>query len=331
MGEPRGATSPVWYQGGVPIKPLRQAARRGLETGGDSDPRLLVRALALAGTLEQGRHASSQRGSSTEFYDFRPYEAGDPLASVDWRLYGRTDRHFVRRFQHDARLTITVALDASASMEFAGLPGSRSGVTKLERAIELGAATLALGARQGDRVGLVVTDSGKGVLRRVAPSPGRGGLVRTVAALGVTTPGEPGAMAGDENSAPGSLARALFAILDGPDAPARRGVAVLIGDAFEPVEPLGRALASARARGLTPVLMRTLTPDEAEVPRAGARVYVDPETGGRVRAGDAARVREAMEAHASSVARLCAHTGTRLVVARTDGDPTIALRSAFAR
>ncbi len=309
------------------LKALRSAARRGLERGGSSDPRLLVRAMRLAAGVEQGRHGTAHRGDSTEFYDYRPYEEGDALASVDWRLFGRTDRHYVRRFRHDARLTITLAMDASASMEFRGLPGAREGLSKLELGVEVGAATLALGARQGDRVGLVVIDGGRVPVRVIPPAPGRTGLVRAVGALGVTRAGEAGVRAGDAADAPGSLARALTTVLDTGDAASRRGVIVLVGDGFEPVEPLGRALALASARGATVVIVRTLTPDELAPPGGSVRVYVDPETGVRVRAG--AGVRSALEAHASALHAVAMRTGSRVVTARTDGDVSSVLREAF--
>lgn len=310
-------------------KAYRSAARRGLERGGSSDPRLIVRALRLAQSVEQGRHRTAQRGSSTEFYDYRPYGAGDPMSSIDWRLYGRTDRHYVRRFQHDARLTVTVALDASASMDFAGIGAADGAVTKLGLGVDLGAGVLALGSRQGDRVGLVVADSARGALRRVPASPGRAGLVRAVGALGVTRASPAGSRAGEAPDAPGTLARALLSVLEGADGGTRRGVIVLIGDAFEPVTALGRAMALASARGATPVLMRTLTPDEAGDTSLGARTLVDPETGVRVRTRGGGDVQDALAAHSAALERVCRRTGSRCVIALTDEDPSIALREAF--
>ncbi|MEM1422527.1 MAG: DUF58 domain-containing protein [Planctomycetota bacterium] len=305
------------------MKPLRKAARAGLEAGGSADPRLLIRAVRLARSVEQGRHGTADRGDSTEFYDHRPYEAGDPLASVDWRLFGRTDRHYVRRFRHDARLTVTLVLDASASMDFAG----GGAVTKLERGVELGAAALALGARQGDRVGAAVVGGERGGVRMVPAAPGRGGLVRAIAALGVTKPGAVGARAGADGASPGPLASGLARVLGASDAGVRRGVFVLVGDAFEPVDALGRALAMAGSRGATVVLVRTLTPAETPGGVASGVSYVDPETGARARSG--AFASEALRAHDGALTRVSRRLGVRLVGAMTDADPLVALREAF--
>ncbi|GAB4544556.1 MAG: hypothetical protein Tsb0013_01730 [Phycisphaerales bacterium] len=319
----------MWYHCGMGTTPPRQSARRGLEAGGGADPRLLIRAVRLARSVEQGRHGTGERGDSTEFFDHRPYETGDPLSTVDWRLYGRTDRHYVRRFRHDARLTVTVALDASASMDFTGLPGARSGVSVLERGVELGAATLALGARQGDRVGALVVGEDRGGVRRVPAAPGRGGLVRAVGMLGVTRPGGIGALAGTDPSSAGPLARAIGQVLDGGDAPARRGVIVLIGDGYEPLGALGRALAMARACGASVVVLRVLAPGGVAGATVERTTYVDPETGVRVRGGEAAS--RGLRAHTLGLERVARRVGVRVVDAPTDADPAVALRDAFAR
>lgn len=305
------------------MKPLRRSARAGLEAGASADPRLLIRAVRLAQSVEQGRHGTGDRGDSTEFFDHRPYEAGDPMSSIDWRLFGRTDRHYVRRFEHDARLTVTVVLDASASMDFAGSSGGR---TKLEAGVELGAGALALGARQGDRVGATIVGGER--TRFVPAAPGRGGLVRAVGALGVARVGAVGARAGDSGAVPGPIASGLARAYDAGDVASRRGVFVLIGDAFEPIGALGRALAMASARGATIVLVRTLTPSELPESLASGVTFVDPESGVRARSGDQAA--KALREHADALDRVVRRVGARLVVAMTGDDPRRVLREMFS-
>ena len=75
-----------------------------------------------------GRHRSRRRGSSTEFRDFRQYAVGDDPALIDWRVYARSDRFYIRLFEQETDMDCTVFLDSSGSMGFGGNP------TKLEYA-----------------------------------------------------------------------------------------------------------------------------------------------------------------------------------------------------
>ena len=81
-----------------------------------------------------GRHASPQRGHAVEFSDYREYAPGDELGDVDWRVYGRSDRLFIKLFEHQTDMTVQLLVDASASMGYAGLDvGSPSRLTRLRR------------------------------------------------------------------------------------------------------------------------------------------------------------------------------------------------------
>src|SRR5690606_23010255 len=90
---------------------------------------------------------SRSRGAGLEFAQYRPYEPGDELRQVDWKLYARSDRFFVREAERDSPLTAWVVLDASASMGQAE-PGSGS---RLDAARTLAACVFELALRQGDR------------------------------------------------------------------------------------------------------------------------------------------------------------------------------------
>src|SRR6478672_13552781 len=74
-----------------------------------------------------GRHASPHRGSSVEFAEYRKYVPGDDLRRLDWRAYGRSDRHYVKEFEADTNLRCCLVLDTSGSMEF-----GTKGVSKIE-------------------------------------------------------------------------------------------------------------------------------------------------------------------------------------------------------
>src|SRR3954463_15753054 len=66
--------------------------------------------------LYSGRHATLQHGQSVEFRDYREYHPGDEISGVDWRVYGRTDKLFIRQFEHQSELTLNLLIDGSSSM-----------------------------------------------------------------------------------------------------------------------------------------------------------------------------------------------------------------------
>jgi uncharacterized protein (DUF58 family) len=76
-----------------------------------------------------GLHRSPRFGASTDFAEHRPYMPGDDIRRVDWKVYARTDRYYVKEFEADTNTDVTIALDCSRSMRFAGV---RDGVTKLD-------------------------------------------------------------------------------------------------------------------------------------------------------------------------------------------------------
>ena len=105
-----------------------------------------------------GQHASRSRGVGLEFAQYRAYEPGDEPRRIDWRLYARSDRYFVREAERDSPLTIWLVLDASASM--AQRDAARPSWTKLDAAKTIAACTIELALRQSDRFGLVTLAAG---------------------------------------------------------------------------------------------------------------------------------------------------------------------------
>ncbi len=300
------------------------AAQRGLSVGGEADHRLVLRAERLARAAEQGRHRSTERGASNEFYDFRPYEPGDPLAGIDWRLYGRSDRYFVRRFHQDARLGVGVVVDASASMDHAGLGAQAGTPTKLERAVELAAATLALAVRNGDKAGATVVD-GVAPPRVVPIGAGRAALMRSAGLLARAKPGALGGRAGADSEEPGPIAQGLASVLAAGKR-ATGGVIVCFGDGFEALGPLGAAMGGLRRTGRTLVLVRVLAADEHAGALRGEHTLVDPETGKRVRGVDGPRIEAALRAHESALGALAARLGVRVLTAGHADEPAAVLR-----
>jgi len=96
-----------------------------------------------------GRHVSPHRGSSVEFAEYRKYVPGDDLRRLDWRVYGRTDRHYVKEYEADTNLRCCLVVDSSGSMGY----GS-TGITRMDYARRLAGTLGFLACRQGDAVGI---------------------------------------------------------------------------------------------------------------------------------------------------------------------------------
>ena len=121
---------------------------------------LLARRPMVGGV--SGRHTSPHRGSSVEFAEYRKYVPGDDLRRLDWRVYGRTDRNYVKEYEADTNLRLCLVVDSSGSMGY----GS-TGITRMEYARRLAGTLAFLACRQGDAVGIsCVAD---GVVRHLPP------------------------------------------------------------------------------------------------------------------------------------------------------------------
>jgi uncharacterized protein (DUF58 family) len=110
-----------------------------------------------------GRHPSPHRGSSVEFAEYRKYVAGDDLRRLDWRVYGRSDRFYVKEFEADTNLRCCLILDTSGSMAF-----GTTGISKIEYARKLAGSLAYLAVQQGDAVGISCV--AKGIMRSLPPT-----------------------------------------------------------------------------------------------------------------------------------------------------------------
>lgn len=238
-----------------------------------------LRARALVDGYYSGHHRSPYRGASVEFADHRAYTHGDEPRHLDWRLYGRTDRFFVKQFEAETNLTVHLLLDASGSM---GYP--ERGVSKLACASYLAAGLAYLAWRQRDAVGLSVFDTA--VRAQLPPQTRRGHVQQLFAALeGVSAGGE----------------TALARVLEGTGAALRRrGLIVLLSDLWEEADETLHALAVLRGRGHDVIVLQVLDRGELELGLRGPVLVEELETGA-VLATDADEIRaeydEAMRAH----------------------------------
>jgi uncharacterized protein (DUF58 family) len=206
-----------------------------------------------------GLHRSPYRGAGEEFARHRAYQQGDEVRRIDWRLYGRTDRLYVREFREDSNLQAYIVVDASLSMEYA----DGEGVGKLQYARWLAAALAHLMLRGGDAVGLASVAAAP--VLHVPPRNRAGQLHDIIVALDRLRPAGAGTM-------PAALDRVGGALR-------RRGRVVVIGDllGLDDGTALVRAVSRLRARGDEVAVLRVATPLEAGDGPLPAGRFFDPE------------------------------------------------------
>jgi uncharacterized protein (DUF58 family) len=207
-----------------------------------------------------GRHRSTQRGSSTEFHEFRQYVPGDDPARVDWRVFARSDRLFLRTFEQETNLECHIVLDCSASMGFAG---AAARWTKLEYTSFFAACLAWLVVSGGDRVSLTLFD--RSIRRFLPPGSTRRHLHELLTALEHNHPGE-------GTSLTETLQRASALVR-------RRGTLVILSDFFHDSAALFRALNPWLHRGFRIHLLHVLDPAEEILEDRGLARFEDMESG----------------------------------------------------
>lgn len=232
---------------------------------------LRLRMRRPAATPGHGLHASRHRGAGLEFAQYRGYQPGDEPRQVDWKLYARSDRFFVREAERESPLTAWLVVDASASM--AQQDESRPGWSRLDAARAIAACTIELALRQGDRFG-VAAIGGDGVQRLPA---GSGARHRDRCLLMLQ-----GLRAHGSWPADAERLRALW------ETAAADSLVLMLGDFFDDAAVvLAERLAAAR-REL--VAVQLLTVGERDFPFTGSHRFRDPETGEEL-PGDGAALR----------------------------------------
>jgi len=246
-----------------------------------------------------GRHRSVSLGSSTEFRDYREYVPGDDLRMVDWRVYARTDRHYLRTHNQETTTDCHIFLDSSASMGF-GAP-----VSKLEFSSFFAAALCYLVQRNSDSVSLQLFDDR--IRHFFPPGSTRSHLHAILRALETNEPGNRTSLA--------EALRRSFPLLR------RRGTLVILSDFFDDAAEIFQALSPYLHHGHDVHLFHVLDPDELDLPDRGLMSYVDMETRERVIAHTSSlkdSYREAMTGHIRSLRELSTRRNVEYTLARTD-------------
>jgi len=256
------------------------------------DPQVLARidnldllARRVVDGFISGLHRTLHLGVSTDFAEHRAYAPGDDVRRLDWRVYARTDRLYVKTFEAETNADVISVIDVSRSMDFVS-----ENVTKLDYAKFLAASITHLGARQRDRVGLATFDD---ELRDWIPPAARhrDTILRSLDNLSATAAGH--------IEVP---IERLASLLN------RRSIVVLISDFYATPADLGNSLGLLGAAGHDVIVVQILDPVELDFELHGDEVLEDLESGERL-ALDADAIRpqylEQIQAHTSSLETIC--------------------------
>lgn len=267
-------------------------------------PDLLVEARQIANTVSAGWHGRRRAGPGETFWQFRPFNMGEPAKRIDWRRSARDDHLYVREREWEAAHTVWMWADLSPSMAFRS---RLSPVLKRDRALVLLLGLADLLARGGERIGLT------GLTR---PTSDRNAAEKVAAALTHTS--QPVALP-DTHSV------------------GRFSEVVLIGDLLDPIEDITAWAKTVMAAGARGHMVQVLDPIEETFPFAGRTEFRDPETGLRLVTGRAEGWREAYQnrllAQRQALAHLASQAGWSFLVHHTDrpaNEPLLALHSRLA-
>jgi len=219
-----------------------------------------------------GAHRSVYKGFSVEFAQHRMYSRGDEIRHIDWKVFGKSDRLFVKQYEEETNLRATIVLDASGSMLYKG----GGAETKFEYAKKLAASLAYLMIGQQDSAGLVTFDTE--LRSHVPPRSTSSHLSNVLNVLEATTP------QGETNLCP--ILHNLSNMLK------RRGLVIVISDFFAPVEDLVQALGHFHHKRHEVILFQILDPHELTFPFDNVAEFRSLENSAHKVKLDAPRVRK---------------------------------------
>jgi len=210
-----------------------------------------------------GLHRSRHRGSSIEFSEHRAYSPGDEIRLIDWKIFGKTDRYFIKQFEDETRVQAYLLLDASGSMAY---PEDRDKTSKFEYGSIIAAALAYLLLGQGDAVGLALIN--------------RGGFNWMPARAGERHfPELVEMMARAEPEGQTRLGPLMFEL---QNRISRKSLVILVSDFFDPEKEIESSLKLLRLAGNELVLFQLLAPEEMQFPFDRITWFEGLENEGRV-------------------------------------------------
>ncbi len=252
------------------------------------DPKVLARignlelvARSVVDGFINGLHRSPYFGASVDFAEHRGYVPGDDIRRVDWRLYARTDRYYIKEYEADSNANFAVLLDVSKSMGF----GSE-GMTKLDYGRMLAGCLTYLVHRQRDRVGFVAFDND--IVEFVPPSAKH--MDVTLHVLDRLAPANPGSLSGPMNKIAEHFGR--------------RGLLVLVSDLYEEPDAVIEAIGPLRFRGHDMIVFHLLDRAELDFEYADPSAFEDLESGEQIPVVPealGAQYRELVQAHITAL------------------------------
>lgn len=263
-----------------------------------------------------GLHRSPHKGFSVEFKEHRQYVPGDDIRTIDWKLFGKTDRLYIREYEEETNLRCTILLDSSGSMAYSG---SRSeGATKHDYAVRTAACLSYLMLQQQDSVGLVTFD--KQVRKYIPPRARPKHLQAIVKELQRQKP--------EYETELGDVFHEMVAKIH------RRGLLVIISDLFGDVEQLMKSLAHFRHANHEIIIFQIWDPDELDFPFRQWTQFASLEASANRHLVDPAQLRQAylekLEQFRDQLASGCNRHRISLVPMTTDQPYADALASYLA-
>jgi uncharacterized protein (DUF58 family) len=272
--------------------------------------RLEVRARHIVEGLLSGMHRSPYFGQSVEFLQHRQYVAGDDLRHVDWKVWGKQDRLYVKQYEEDTNLRACLLVDVSASMAYGNGP-----LTKCDYACTAAAALAYLLLHQQDAVGCVAFDE---AIRQTVPLRTSTSHLTTIArSLSLAEPRDAT-----------EISSVLTQVAENYP---RRGLMVLFSDLLVDPEDLLRGLRLLRQRGHDVLVLHVLDDDELDFPFSGPARFEGLESDAQLSCNPRALRQgylDALESFLATVRRGCARDRVDYALVRTS-DPLDAVLVSF--
>jgi uncharacterized protein (DUF58 family) len=262
---------------------------------------LQISTLQTVEGLRVGQHRSPLRGFSTEFQHHRQYAPGDAVKHIDWRVYGRTQRYYIKLYEAETNFDAYLLIDASSSMRYGK---TKPYGTKLEYAKYLAATMAKLIIEQRDSVGLAVFDS---QLRSFVPPASKRGIVGTICQKLVEAHDEPRT---DVAALLHDFAQRLK----------RRSFVMIISDLFSDVDSIAQGLAHLAFGKHNITVFHTMDPDELEFPFKGTCRFVGLENEPEIITQPkriAAAYKKEVESFTSGLRRACENNHADYVLVNT--------------
>jgi uncharacterized protein (DUF58 family) len=218
---------------------------------------LTLRSRRLVEGAISGQHRSPFHGFNIEFAAYRDYAPGDDLRRLDWRVFARTDRHYIKQYEEESNVRVTFVVDASASMNYRG----SAILSKFDYAATLVVSLAMLLTRQQDPVGMVLFDEKSNTV--VPPNATQSQVMVMTGLLEKCVPARKTDLGGLLKSLTGQLKR--------------RGLLVIVSDLFTDLDRFFDGLNRLQFQGHEVLVMHVLDRDEMELPFEGPTIFHDIE------------------------------------------------------